>query len=68
MKYSAIVIGAGPNGLVAALRLSRRGRKVLVLESADDIGGHTRTIEFAPGFRSPLNEDIGWVPPAAPCR
>ncbi len=64
-KYDAVVIGAGPNGLVAALRLSRRGKKVLVLEGADDIGGHTRTIEFAPGFRSPLSEDTGWVPPSA---
>ena len=63
MKYDAIVVGAGPNGLTAAAVLAKRGRRVLVLESAPEIGGHTRTIEFAEGFRSPLNEDMGWVPP-----
>lgn len=63
-RYDAIVIGAGPNGLTLARMLARRRRKVLVIESAEEIGGHTRTIEFAPGFRSPLSEDAGWVPPA----
>ena len=62
VKYDAIVIGAGPNGLVAAITLARRRKKVLVLESASEVGGHTRTIEFAPGFRTPLNEDTGWIP------
>jgi phytoene dehydrogenase-like protein len=64
MKYDVIVIGAGPNGLTAAATLAKRRRRVLLVESADEIGGHTRTIEFAPGFRAPLNEDGGWLPPA----
>ena len=63
VSYDAIVIGAGPNGLAAAAALVKRGRSVIVLESAEAIGGHTRTIEFAPGYRSPLNEDCGWIPP-----
>lgn len=64
MTYDVVVIGAGPDGLTAAAVLAKRGRRVVVLESAGEIGGHTRAIEFAPGFRSPLDGDPGWVPPS----
>ncbi|WP_192182305.1 phytoene desaturase family protein [Mesorhizobium amorphae] len=50
-SFDAIIIGGGHNGLVAAAVLAKSGRKVLVLEAADDVGGAARTEEFAQGFR-----------------
>lgn len=48
----AVVIGAGPNGLAAAIRLAEAGREVLLLEAADKPGGAVRTEELTlPGFR-----------------
>ena len=47
----AIVIGAGPNGLVAANLLADAGWRVLVLEAHDEPGGAVRSSELvAPGF------------------
>jgi phytoene dehydrogenase-like protein len=51
----AVVIGAGPNGLVAANVLADAGWTVVVLEANDEPGGAVRTAEVtAPGFRNDL--------------
>src|SRR5277367_6384564 len=46
-----LIVGAGINGLVAASILGKKGRKVIVLERNDRIGGCLRSEEItAPGF------------------
>lgn len=44
MKYDAIVMGAGHNGLIAASYLAKAGKSVLMLEAADEIGGATASV------------------------
>ncbi len=53
-SYDAIVIGGGVNGLVAATYLARGGRKTLLLEARNMLGGACETIAFGEGFSTPV--------------
>lgn len=51
-RSEVIVVGSGPNGLVAAIAMARAGKQVTVLEAASTPGGGCRTAELTePGFR-----------------
>ena len=55
-EYDAVVVGAGPNGLAAAIRIAQQGFSTLVLEESTKVGGACRTEELPlPGFR----HDVG---------
>src|SRR5215203_4746029 len=57
--YDAVVVGAGPNGLAAAVELARAGRSVAVLEAEETVGGGTRSAESTlPGFVHDLGSAI----------
>jgi phytoene dehydrogenase-like protein len=51
-KYDHIIIGAGHNGLVAAAYLAKQGKKVLVLEKRDIVGGQVVTESFGENFKA----------------
>ena len=50
-QYDCLVIGAGHNGLVAACYLARAGKRALILERRDVVGGACVTEEPWPGYR-----------------
>jgi phytoene dehydrogenase-like protein len=63
VSAGAVVVGAGPNGLAAAIRLAESGVGVTVLEAADAPGGAVRTQELTlPGFH---HDTFSSVYPAA---
>ena len=66
-SYDAVVVGAGHNGLVAALTLARAGQRVLCVERAPVVGGATRTeYPFAKAPELPQSTGaylLGLMPP-----
>ena len=59
-----VIIGAGINGLIAAIALARRKRSVVVIDQHAAPGGAAITTEFAPGYRAPtLSHAIGPLHP-----
>ena len=67
MKYDAIIIGSGPNGLAAGIRLAQEGLSVKIFEKEDTIGGGTRTQELTrPGFHHDICSAIHPLAKASP--
>ena len=65
--HDAVIVGAGPNGLAAAIRLAQAGRSVLVFEGNESIGGGTRTCELTlPGFQHDVFSAIHPLAVASP--
>ena len=66
-ERDAIVVGAGPNGLAAAVTLAREGLDVLVVEGAEEPGGGARTAELTlPGFRHDVCSAVHPLAAASP--
>ncbi len=62
-SYDAVVVGAGPNGLSAAIRLAEANLSVLLVEAEERIGGAVKTDELTlPGF---LHDTYSSVYPAS---
>lgn len=59
MPQTALVVGSGPNGLAAAIKLAQAGLDVTVREAGPFIGGATRSAELTlPGFKHDLGSAI----------
>jgi len=62
--YEFIVIGGGLNSLVTASILGNSGKKVLLLEAREHVGGLASTEEFIPGYKCNIvNDYVNWIDP-----
>ena len=63
-QYDVIVIGSGINGLVASSIIAKSGKKVLIVDERETIGGLTATQEFSSGCKvNPVYDAIQWIDP-----
>ncbi len=65
--YDAVVVGAGPNGLAAAITMQHAGLSVLLLEAKETVGGGLRTKELTlPGFKHDVCSAVHPLAAASP--
>lgn len=66
-SYDAVIVGSGPNGLAAGIRLSLEGFSVKILEASETIGGGMRTAELMePGYHHDICSAIHPMAAASP--
>ena len=69
---AVVVVGAGHNGLIAALKLAKAGRKVVLCEASEAVGGLARmgllptTAHMAPEVLNDLGVSVHWTDRAQP--
>ena len=61
-RFDVVVIGGGPDAMVAATVLAKAGRRVHMLAREAVLGGLHRPFEFSPGYKAPLSMEADWVP------
>jgi phytoene dehydrogenase-like protein len=67
LDYDAVIVGAGPNGLAAAVRLAQAGFSALLIEGNPTIGGACRTAPLTlPGFQHDLGSAVHPLCAASP--
>ena len=63
-NYNSIIIGSGVNSLITAALLGKKDGRVLVLESRNEVGGLSSSLEFGDGYKcNMIHDSIKWIDP-----